>query len=1331
MWTLIGRYQIRSSGRGLSTKAALKEWLDTLIPEYGIRNFNTDWNDGRPLCALVDRLQPGLCSNHKSLSTQNGLENCKLGMKLAEDNFDIPPVIDPEDMNNPEVDDLSIMTYISYFFRPAMAQLLEWIHKKIPQRGVTNLSTDWNTGVNLAALMEACHAGLFPDWEDLDPHKAKENLEASAKIAHDRLDIKCPVKPASLSDPKVDEIVVATYLSRFKYSKLLTSADDVIVYAPTLKDGSGIVNQPVEIEVELGSTAEATLSHLTFVAIGPNSETAVVTVGKPKKSITIAEFVPKVDGIFTVSCQLNDDEVEGCPLKIPVIDPSKWSLLDNIPEVMQMNKPITVQVQGDSHGSKPVVACESFIDTGEKNPEPTSNNKDKVPYTDGSNSPGKEKPAKVQPKEDSGLVIGLGKPAIVGEEFTFSLKPDKLGKVDVLIQGPTISYTPEIENDPSNDDNQHLVNFIPEEVGLHTVDISIDDRDVDGSPFTLSVIEERPELEVEEEKEKSDGDNDETIEKDKGEYDITNESRDDGKGGEEDDMEEVEEEAPNNKKPKQKAQFIQTSISPFEDGKCKIYILPTETGKAKTHITIGGVDVKNSPFSMSVVDASKCYMSNLENKTFLVQQPVTFEVNAADSAIIPKVTIEGSAEKYTPDIETVMEGEGVQYCYTFTPENPGIVKISVKVENEHIPSSPCTIQISEPAIISDVPNYLEEGKVYNLDTLIDYNLKQEPTVSITTDPPSDTPLIDASIIKNEAMLNHWKLVLKALAPGTATVHVKIGNYHVKKSPFLVKVSAISQCRVEGMEDPLQLAQPFVFHVIMEEGLTQKPEVMLYTPSSRVPLVGTDNGDGSHAFTFTPIQLGVMRLAILFGGQDIPGSPFSKTVETPNDAKNCRAYGPSLHPNAVLQIGRPIEFCVDTTKAGQGELQVIAQGPRKHNPKVLMAEENGTYTLRIDAPHPGWYQVHVWWSQVHIPNSPFRLKAHHVADPSKVRVYGVGVSREIEIKRPAEFHILTKDAGMGTLTVNVHGVKNAFKVDVAPEDPSNPRTLVCVYHPTEAGNYRVTVQWSGTDVPGSPFSVTVTDKRFEIEQARLEERRKEKMKRLESQKKILEQQNISVRKAMQAMPDFRKQAALSLSRGGQLAGSETVTHKEVHHQRQRQKLVRNASANAVLQTQSLSNMSKEKQIKTKNIGRQEIIAAPQKETRKKKLRKTRSTSSVQSAMQKNAHFLGNSLRGGVTPMWLPSTTEAPSVEEINDISIKHPNPVIDETSTAKINPLPQAITQEADENDKLPLLDDNDALPDELPVTITPLYENTTEVEEVQQQPSVKSKKRSKRSSKKR
>ena len=1343
VWTLIGRYQIRSSGRSLSTKAALKEWLDTLIPEYGVHNFNTDWNDGRPLCGLVDRLQPGLCPNHRSLDPNNGLENCRKGMKLAEENFDIPPVLDPEDMTNPEVDDLSIMTYLSYFFEPAMVQLLDWIHKKIPERNIKNLSTDWNTGVSLAALIEACHAGLFPDWKELDPHKAKENLEKCIQLANDRLDIKCPVSAAALSDPKVDDIVVATYLSRFKYSKLLASADEVIVYPPNLKDGCGIVKQPIEFQVELGSTPEATLSHLIFAAKAPTSE-APVKVGKPQKSIATAVFIPQTSGKFIVSCILNDEQVSGCPMEVPVIDPAKWSLTADLPKALQVNKPVTIQVEGESYGSTPIITCESFVDPAEEDsrlelePQPSSTSEggpnDPTSSLGASGSAasvgrGSEKDKKNTRPEPPGssIVTGLEKPAVVGEDFSFSLTPKQKGEVDVLIQGPTISYTPEIEEF----DGQHSVNFIPEEAGMHSVDVTIGGKDVPGSPFPLSVVEERPTNENGEDRGNAN----------KG---LTGEGGDEGKDKSQtkgidgpNDEEKLLQKAP--EKPKEKAQFIKSSISPVEAGKCSIYLLPTGTGKAKTHVMIGGVDVENSPFSLSVIDSSQYSMSDLEGKTFLTNQEVKFDVNTKESDMNPEVTIQSPTSKYTPQVVPERSAEGKTYHYIFVPTEPGVVKVSVRMGGDHVPGSPCTIQVCEPSIISEIPRYLEVGKVYTLDVLVDNSLRQEPTTSVTNtdDETGSAPIImDTSISKNESHSNHWKLLLKPLAPGSAIVEVKVGNfYHVKKSPFPVKITAISQCRVEGMENPLRLAQPFPLKVIVDEGLTQKPEVKIYTPSSNAVLSGNDNGDDSYTFSFTPIELGPVKIAILFGGEDIPGSPFSKLVESPSDAKNCQAYGPSLNPNAVLQTGRPIEFCVDCKKAGTGELQVVALGPRKHDPKVLVAEEKGEYTLRIDAPHPGWYHVHVWWSQVHIPNSPFRLKVHQASDPTKVRAFGPGVSSGIEVGRPAEFHILTKDAGMGTLTVSVYGVKDAFKVNVKPEDLSDPRTLLGVYHPNEAGEYRVIIKWSGTEIPGSPFHVTVTDKSFEIEKARLEERRKERMKRIDSQQRIIRQQNLAMQKAIQSMPDFRRNASLSMAKGGQFAGmvsGETTTQRMVQRHSRKKKLVRNVSAGAILQTtQSLSEMGGREKRARKVTAPSRMIKSAQSQDivhpmpSKKKLH---SMHSFESAMQRNAEFLGvhtpigGSLRGGVAPMWHKSfaTEENPSIDEED---VAHDLPTAPPQQNLHHQPPRAGLTgvQSVD-------------LPDELPVSITPMYDNIAMEDELPPPPPLvpaTGKKRSKRSSKKR
>lgn len=1360
VWTLIGRYQIRSSGRSLSTKAALKEWLFTLIPEYNIQNFSSDWNDGRPLCGLVDCLKPGLCPNHMSLNPNNGLENCKKGMMLAEEHLDIPMLLDPEDMNNPDVDDLSVMTYIAYFFTPAMSQLLEWIQKKIPENNITNLSTDWNNGINLAALEEACHTGLFPEWKNLDPRKAKENLEECIRLANDKLDITCPVSAAVLSDPKVDEIIVATYLSRFKYSKLLASPDEVIVTPPIFEHGCGIVNQPVEVEVELGSTPIATLSHLTFTVSDPNGKKLPVTIGDPKKTVSTVTFVPKISGNHPFSCTLNNaDEVQGCPFEIPVVDPASWSLSSNLPNILQVNKPITLEVVGPSHGPTPKIACDAYIDTGEDSTDPTRANgagnddgsNDNSPEEDENKSTTdsiEDRNDQVEDPKDS-IVTGLDKPAVVGEEFSFTLKPHKPGELDVLIQGPETSYTPEIENINDDDDNddggdgrndgqqRYAVNFTPDEVGNHTVEIAIDGNDIKGSPFNLSVVKELPAAKKEEtddgqkdngeQPQSADGLKEEDQPVADGEGDIGSQNENDK---EKQSATSLEEATPI-EKPREKAQFIQSSGSLVQPGKYNMYLLPTDTGKAKVHVTIGDVDVKNSPFKFMVVDSNKCFMTNLDKQIFLCEQKIEFDVTLNESPTEPTIAIQGPSHSYTPNITLEEEDQRKIYHCWFVPDEPGIVKISALLTGENIQGSPSTVQVSEPSIISELPKYMEVGKMYTFDVLVDNSLKEHPIVSsVNNDDNKGDEIIEASIYKNESLSNHWKLIVKPLAPGTTTISVKVWNFHVKKSPFSAKITAISQCRVEGIEEPLSLNEPFPFTLYVSEGLTQKPEVMLYTPSSQSILSGADNGDGSHSYAFTPVELGTVKVAIHFGGQDIPGSPFTKQVEFASEPKNCIAFGPALHPNTVLQVGRPIEFSVDTTKAGNGELQVVAKGPRKENVNALVAEENGIYSLRINADSYGKYRVHVWWSQVYIPKSPFTFRVHQVSDYSKVRVYGSGVSNEIEVGRPAEFFILTKDAGNGRLVVNVYGIKDAFKVDVKAEDPSEPRILKATYNPSGAGDYKVIVKWSDNHVPGSPFLVKVTDRNFEIEMARIEERRKEKLKRVESQQKILEKQNMMLKKKLESMPNFGKQVPLAMGKGGQFAGAigggHSTIEKKVHIQKQRRKLVRNASAGAIQsQTQSLTDLKNDKRSRKISAPNQLKLTAgphnPRSSEKRSSEKKLKSTRSFDAAMQRNAEFLGvsapigGSLKGGVAPMWLkdfPNETGQRDESLPRDVERTRQLPLHQPPTTSQIYDMPE--------------LDE--------PVSIQPIYDLATAPEDDVLQPSASTsseKKKKKRSNKKR
>ena len=100
---------------GPTPKQRLLGWIQNKIPEVPVNNFTTDWNDGRALGALVDALAPGLCPEWASWNPKDALKNATTAMKLADDWLDVPQLIKPEDMANPKVDDLSMMTYLSQY----------------------------------------------------------------------------------------------------------------------------------------------------------------------------------------------------------------------------------------------------------------------------------------------------------------------------------------------------------------------------------------------------------------------------------------------------------------------------------------------------------------------------------------------------------------------------------------------------------------------------------------------------------------------------------------------------------------------------------------------------------------------------------------------------------------------------------------------------------------------------------------------------------------------------------------------------------------------------------------------------------------------------------------------------------------------------------------------------------------------------------------------------------------------------------------------------------------------------------------------------------------
>ena len=801
----MSKYQIKSSGKGMSTKKAMLGWVNTVIPEYDIANFSTDWNDGRAVCGMVDRIQPGLCPNHFALERSRGLENCRLGMDLSEQHLDIPKVLTPEDLNNPEVDDLSVMTYLSYFCQPYNAVLMQWIRQKIPHRGIKNLSTDWNNGINLGALTEACFPGICSDWESMDPSNAIKNNEKMIGLIKERLGIDCPVSAAELADPKMDEIVVATYLHHFRNAKLRSSPEQFSLLMPPLPGGCAIVQETFTFEVQITHmTGEDLTKEISVQAHGPKSAAAVSLKPNPEAGGSLlASFVPMEAGSYDIIASYNGENIQGSPFQLQVADPAKCQFLGDPPGTLQVG---------------------------------------------------------------------------VVEEVVVKTRGAGDGKL-----GCSVDETGTTESD--------------------VVSCSLEDNGEDTYTIRLE---------------------------------------------------------------------------------------PKQLGKAKLLVTWAGRDIEKSPITLNVSNASQCSISGLgDEEEYIVGKLVQFTVNTAgagEGKLLVKPR--GASALYTPNIES----SDNEHSVSFTPWEVGEHSVEVLWEGAHVPGSPLSLDI-------------------------------------------------------------------------------------RAAPDANACSATGSGLKRGIA-----GRPNTFKVLSpEKGLLQKKnglEVTVSSADETVPVEVTDNEDTTYTVTYTPPSEGAHVASITFYEKPITGSPFQISVVPAADASKCKAYGPALHPNSLHIAGTPLDLFVDTKEAGTGDLQVVVKGPNDTKPKVYQAEENGVHSLKFDVPDAGKYYIHVWWSETAIPGSPFKVRVHPGPVAANVVAHGPGLEPTVKVGDKGEFTVETKNAGIGTLTVRVHGVKGKFKIEANPVDESNPRTLLGHYDPQEGGDYIIAIRWSGVHVPNSPFHVHILDKERE-------------------------------------------------------------------------------------------------------------------------------------------------------------------------------------------------------------------------------------------------------------
>ncbi|KAF8783432.1 Dystonin like protein [Argiope bruennichi] len=123
IWTIILHFQIsdiitHQTDERITAKEALLRWAQRTTDKYpGVRvgDFTSSWRDGLAFNAIIHRNRPDLI-DYRSCLKRTARDNLDSAFTIAERELNVTKLLDPEDVDTPEPDEKSLITYISSLY---------------------------------------------------------------------------------------------------------------------------------------------------------------------------------------------------------------------------------------------------------------------------------------------------------------------------------------------------------------------------------------------------------------------------------------------------------------------------------------------------------------------------------------------------------------------------------------------------------------------------------------------------------------------------------------------------------------------------------------------------------------------------------------------------------------------------------------------------------------------------------------------------------------------------------------------------------------------------------------------------------------------------------------------------------------------------------------------------------------------------------------------------------------------------------------------------------------------------------------------------------------
>ena len=941
----------------------------------------------RALLALINVVKPGTAHVPDDSDPTRALTNCSQAMRLAEAHLKVPRIIEPEHLASGHIDELSMITYLSYFVEPAQAKLKKWVKRALPHASITNFTSNWFDGVHFLALMNICFPGSLPKFTKMTKQDANQNVSVFYETCKTKLRFEPHYSNEDLVAGKVDELQVMTTILQVQNGKLQSMPEAVVV------SGNGLDIAKIGKDNTFTiSTMEAGPGKLNVEAYYEDGRKLKFKLKEKVGGVLTLSYMPPTQGRLIFDVQWSDVPVPNSPFTVLALNPSMIHILDfdNHAKVRDAGKEVEVKLEMKQATKVSNISAHLSYSKGHRVEA-------KVTEAEGSTAILKFTPVLAG---NATLQVFLNKRELSHLSVSYTIVDSGGYQIESLPKKSTYETFEEVEFTITSmkklslnvlqmtavltDDIQFpfsfksiqgslgLASFKPTLAGEYKVEVTCAEIAIQGSPFSVNVVDpmecklsstipshmelNKPYIfELETNAKNLDYIKFEVIGKDGSIFNVDYVHRE-------------------------------------ENSIALLKVTAVAEGSFMVGVKLQDQWVPGCPFQLTVCNPSKFQISRdlQDRKSAVVGEAVhisieSMEVGAFESKLLPVVTASGPTAKYSPKHHLREDRQAL--IFQFTPYEIGMHEVSILYGGFPVPSSPIFINVvaynshtfsaSGSGLQEAYTNVPGQFMILTKRTgLLENKILQVKVAGVVNGKECS---IDVKDNRNGSYYVEYLIT----NPGAYLITVLAGGTHIPGSPF--KLTALPgpnphRCKMSGPalneSEVFTLGQSIDFTVDVTKGGTGKLVTKATGPegvTARVFVAKNSMSKGIHDIKIDPVHHGRYEVSVKWSGTDIPGSPFIINVFPGVDASKCRAYGRGLENG---RVGSLAEFYIETHNAGSGNLYVgihSVQDTCKIVMKPKDMKDVRTQVARYFPRKPGNFIISVTWSDKHIPGSPFKVK----------------------------------------------------------------------------------------------------------------------------------------------------------------------------------------------------------------------------------------------------------------------------------------------------------------------------------------------------------------------